>query len=112
MVNFYQLLGIAHNATDDQINAAYKVAAKTYHPDVNGGTQAAHDMFILIQKAREALLNPAERLEHDHATKIKQKPQPQMQNSGSKEFGWGELFTGAVITLGLMALFSNNSNTK
>lgn len=52
--NFYVVLGVKRNATDLDIKRAYRIAAKTWHPDVNNDPQAA-EQFRLVQKAYETL---------------------------------------------------------
>lgn len=39
--DLYSVLGIARNATPEQVKAAYKKRAKTLHPDVNPSPRAA-----------------------------------------------------------------------
>lgn len=52
--NFYVVLGVKRNATDEQIKKAYRIAAKTWHPDVNSEPNAA-EQFRLVQEAYEIL---------------------------------------------------------
>ncbi|CEL93598.1 unnamed protein product [Vitrella brassicaformis CCMP3155] len=63
--NFYDLLGVKHDATEAEIKKAYKVLAKKWHPDKNAGDEDAHDRFIELQKAYETLSDPAERKAYD-----------------------------------------------
>ena len=53
----YEVLGIARDADDEKIRAAYRRKAKVAHPDSGG----APDDFVRIQKAGELLLDPARR---------------------------------------------------
>lgn len=57
MTDPYEMLGVGRDADDDQIRAAYRLLAKTTHPDSGGNP----DVFILGQKACELLLDPARR---------------------------------------------------
>ena len=37
----YQVLGVPHDASDEDVSKAYKKLAKQYHPDLNPGNQEA-----------------------------------------------------------------------
>lgn len=57
MIDPYDILGVARNASDDEIRAAYKRQAKKTHPDAGGDS----DAFVRGQKAFELLLDPLRR---------------------------------------------------
>lgn len=108
MKNFltaYELLGIEPNATDDQINSAFRNKAKEYHPDKNGNSGMSNNMFQYIKRAKDLLLNPATRLEHDYATGIKLRPKPLPRTitvkQVQKEADWN-----IAIGLGLLGLLA------
>ncbi len=58
--NYFKILEIEQNATEQEIKKAYRRLAKLYHPDVNKGAHA-HEKFIEITEAYEFLM------EHSHA---------------------------------------------
>lgn len=60
MIDHFAVLGIPRDATDEQVGAAYRKAAKQHHPDHGGDAQ----MFRLILQARDALRTPAQRRRH------------------------------------------------
>jgi Ca-activated chloride channel family protein len=66
--NFYNILGIPHNATQKEIRRAYHAAAQRLHPDVNTDPNAG-TVFLKVQNAYETLSNPDERAKYnkDHA---------------------------------------------
>lgn len=76
MINFYDLLSINSNATNDEIQKAYKQKAVLYHPDKNNGSEPADAMFKLIALAKETLLDPLKRKEHDYNTGVTRRPTP------------------------------------
>lgn len=67
MKNFYQILAVAEDATNETIKAAYRKLAKTEHPDKNGGSEKSKISFQEIQEAYEHLSHSEKRMQHDNA---------------------------------------------
>ena len=63
-IDYYEVLGISHRATPDEIRAAYRTMAKRYHPDLNKEANA-EDKFKLINEANDVLSNPDEKIKYD-----------------------------------------------
>ncbi len=63
--DYYQILGIARNATEKDIKQAYRRLARRYHPDVNPGNKAAEARFKEINEAHEILSDPEKRKKYD-----------------------------------------------
>lgn len=61
----YKLLGVARNATSDEIRAAYRKLAKKHHPDLNPGNKAAEEIFKQIAAANDLLSDPEKRARYD-----------------------------------------------
>ncbi|MDV2482370.1 J domain-containing protein [Methanoculleus sp. Wushi-C6] len=61
---YYEVLGVAPDATPEEIRAAYRRLAKLYHPDVNSDPDAG-ERFIAIQQAYETLSDPEARARYD-----------------------------------------------
>lgn len=61
--NFYEILGVAENATSDQIKKAYRTLALKYHPDKNEECkkEEAEVIFKNIQEAYKILSNEESR---------------------------------------------------
>lgn len=63
----YKTLGVAKNASDDEIKKAYRKLARQYHPDRNPGDEAAEEKFKEISAAHDVLADPKKRKEYDAA---------------------------------------------
>ncbi|MCM2277178.1 MAG: J domain-containing protein [Oligoflexia bacterium] len=63
----YQVLGVAPNATQDEIRAAYRRLAKKFHPDLNPGKPEAERRFKDISRAYELIGDPENRAKFDRA---------------------------------------------
>ena len=53
--NFYEILGVPKDASQEQIKKAYRKLARKWHPDVNPGNQEAEKKFKDISRAYECL---------------------------------------------------------
>ena len=60
-VDYYQLLGVAVNASQREVRMAFLGHAKEQHPDVGG----SHETMQLLNKAYETLASPAKRAAYD-----------------------------------------------
>lgn len=76
MKNYYQILNINPNATEEDIKRSYRVLAKRYHPDVNPGDASAADKFADINEANAVLSDPKSRAEYDAKLREAQAPHP------------------------------------
>ena len=65
-MNYYQILGISRNATENEIKQAYKALAKRYHPDVYPGDSTfAEKRMKEINSAYETLSDPKKKSKYD-----------------------------------------------
>jgi curved DNA-binding protein len=63
--DYYELLGVKRDATDEQIRQAYRKLARKYHPDVNPGDRVAEEKFKEINEANEVLSDSDKRKRYD-----------------------------------------------
>ena len=63
--SLYDLLGVPEDATDAQLKRAYRVVAKTCHPDVNPDAEPGR--FGRVAEAYEVLSDPSKRRLYDAA---------------------------------------------
>ena len=88
--DYYEVLGVAKNASDAELKKAYRKLAKKYHPDVNPGDKEAEAKFKEATEAYGILSDPDKRKQYDqfgHAA---------FENGGGGAGGFGGFdFNGA-----------------
>jgi len=63
--DYYQILGVSRDASDEEIRKAYRKLARKYHPDLNPDNKQAEEKFKEANEANEALSNPQRRKQYD-----------------------------------------------
>ena len=63
--DFYEVLGISRNASDDEIKKAYRQLAKKYHPDVNPGDTESEQKFKEASEAYGVLSDKDKKDKYD-----------------------------------------------
>src|SRR3972149_11654027 len=71
--DYYALLGIMRNASQEEIKRAYFEAAQKLHPDKNTAAGET-ELFLGVQQAYEALSNPKRRAQYDATLPPEEKP--------------------------------------
>lgn len=64
-LDYYKVLGVSREASDDEIRKAYKKLARKYHPDVKPGDASATEQFKQIQDAYAVLGDSEKREQYD-----------------------------------------------
>ena len=64
--NYYDVLGVSKDATDQEIKTAFRKLARKYHPDRNKNDETAKKKFEEINEAYEVLSNKEKRKNYDN----------------------------------------------
>jgi len=78
--DYYDVLGVNRNASEDEIKQAYRRLAIQYHPDRNPGNKTAEEKFKEINEAYEVLSDKTKRQQYDRFGTV--------DNSGVDFSGW------------------------
>ena len=94
--DFYNILSVSKNATQEEIRQAYKSAAKKYHPDKNLSDPNAGEKFKEINRANEILSNPQKREIYDRFGEdgLNGNPMGDMGDMGNMSDVFGGMFGG------------------
>lgn len=63
--DYYEIIGVSRDASEQEIKKAYRRLARKYHPDVNPGDRKTEEKFKEINEAYEVLSDPEKRRRYD-----------------------------------------------
>lgn len=96
-IDYYKILGIDKNASEEDIKKAYRKLARKLHPDLNPNDKEAHQKFQQVNEANEVLSDPEKRKKYDtygkdwqHADQFEQ----QKRSRGQSQSAGGQQFSG------------------
>ncbi|MBW4640244.1 MAG: J domain-containing protein [Gloeocapsa sp. UFS-A4-WI-NPMV-4B04] len=68
--DYYEILGVPRDASNEEIKQVFRRLARQYHPDVNPGNKEAEEKFKDIGEAYEVLSDPTKRTQYDEFSKF------------------------------------------
>jgi curved DNA-binding protein len=85
--DYYEVLGIKRDASEEEIKRAYRHLAREHHPDRNPGDKAAEGRFKEVQEAYDVLSDTTKRTQYDQFGHVG--PQIGSNGAGPGGFQWG-----------------------
>ena len=122
-IDYYKILGIPNNASEQDIKKAYRKLARKHHPDLNPNDKEAEKKFKEINEANEVLSHAENRKKYDeygehwkHADDLKNTQQQQKQRQPryqtSEDFSGSDFSDFFESMFGHSASDSQNRNVK
>ena len=87
MKDYYYILGVDANCTENEVKVAYRKLTKKYHPDLNPNDKYFEDRFKAIQEAFDTLRDPIKRVKYD-ATLKRANPEPPDAEHIKRQYDW------------------------
>lgn len=93
--DYYKILNVDKNASQEEIKKSYRSLAKKYHPDKNPNDKSAEEKFKEIQEAHEVLKDPEKRSKYDRlGSNWKQYERAGTENFHNQQRGQSYNFSG------------------
>ena len=116
-IDYYQVLGVNKNATEEEIKKAYRKMARKLHPDLNPNDKEAHKKFQQVNEANEVLSDPEKRKKYDqygkdwaHADQF-EKAQQSRSNTSEGPQGFGGDFDDDGFSSFFESMFGNTGRS-
>jgi len=89
-IDYYKVLGVDKNASENDIKKAYRKLARKYHPDLNPNDKESEKKFKEINEANEVLSNPENRKKYDkYGEHWQQADEIEKQRTQQQDYGGG-----------------------
>lgn len=128
-VDYYRVLGVPNDASDEDIKKAYRKLARRHHPDLNPDDAEASRKFQEINEANEILTDPEKRKKYDqygkdwqYADQFEQarrggaSQQQRTRQSGAsgdtRDFDFSDGFGGAGFSDFLSSMFGQEDDSR
>lgn len=118
-VDYYKILGLQKNATEEDIRKAYRKLARKHHPDLNPNDKEANKKFQQINEANEVLSDPEKRKEYDqygkdwkHAEEFEKAHQYQRHSSNAGKQTFSEEFSGENFSEFFESMFGRSEGGR
>ena len=86
-----ELMGLTHQATEDDLRTAYRRLARQFHPDVSSDA-SAHQKMQQLNAAKAVLSRALSNKPHDHPHKAEHRAYRKTSRAGTYRTGYGGTF--------------------
>src|SRR4030042_6976632 len=96
--DYYEILGVKKDASQDDLKKAFRHLARKYHPDLNKGSKEAEEKFKEINEAYQVLSDPQKKAEYDQVGHAACRPgdssgyRTPSYDDLFRDFGLGDIF--------------------
>jgi len=96
--DYYEILGVKKDTSQDDLKKAFRHLARKYHPDLNKGSRDAEEKFKEINEAYQVLSDPQKKAQYDQVGHADFQPGERAQGKTSgyedlfRDFGLGDIF--------------------
>ena len=87
--DYYEILGVTKDSSNEEIKKVYRRLARQYHPDLNPGNKEAEEKFKMIGEAYEILSDSARRSQYDQFSRYWQQRGFTGAKTAAKSKSWG-----------------------
>ena len=101
LVNYYKVLNISSEATEEELREAYLKLVKIYHPDRNKGHVLAEKKFQKINTAWEVLKDPLQRKNFNLKLKVQEEFKKKLKEASKKKPVYKEIDLEVPVKLSL-----------